>query len=106
MNNGSIFNLLNVIIRKEKEGDTITPQDYSDLLYMCSEEKANAAQESGQWVEQAMRRQGELDTVDPEFARWVMDNFNVQAGTFGVQGSFYMFNTGNYRVLSPSQGTP
>lgn len=42
MTNGQIFDLVNVIIRKEKEGDTISPADFSDLLYMCSEEKANS----------------------------------------------------------------
>ena len=42
MNNGLIYNLLNTIIRKEKEGLTFTPEQYTELLQMCSWEKANA----------------------------------------------------------------
>jgi hypothetical protein len=42
MNNGQIFDLVNILIRKEKEGDTITPADFSKLLDMCSLEKGNA----------------------------------------------------------------
>jgi len=41
-NNGEIFNNLNTIIRKEKEGQTISPAQFSELLLMCSWEKANA----------------------------------------------------------------
>lgn len=42
MDNGLIYNLLNTIIRKEKEGQTISPEQFSELLQMCSWEKANA----------------------------------------------------------------
>lgn len=42
MDNGLIFNLLNTIIRKEKEGQTISPEQYSELLQMGSWEKANS----------------------------------------------------------------
>ena len=41
MNNGQIFDLVNIIIRKETEGDTITPAHFSELLYMASESKFN-----------------------------------------------------------------
>lgn len=41
-NNGEIFNNLDTIIRKEKEGQTISPAQFSELLLMCSWEKANA----------------------------------------------------------------
>lgn len=42
MNNGLIYNLLNTIIRKEKEGQTISPEQFTELLQLCSLEKANA----------------------------------------------------------------
>ena len=42
MNNGLIYNLLNTIIRKEKEGQTISPEQFTELLQMCSWEKANS----------------------------------------------------------------
>ncbi len=42
MDNGLIYNLLNTIIRKEKEGQTISPEQYTELLQMGSWEKANA----------------------------------------------------------------
>lgn len=42
MNNGKIFNILNTIIRKEKEGQTISPEQFNELLEICSWEKANA----------------------------------------------------------------
>lgn len=42
MNNGLIYNLLDTIIRKEKEGQTISPEQFSELLQLCSLEKANA----------------------------------------------------------------
>lgn len=40
--NGQIFNNLNTIIRKEKEGQTISPTQFTELLEMTSWEKANA----------------------------------------------------------------
>lgn len=42
MNNDQIFRLVNTLIRKEKEGDTITPEQFSNLLSMCAIEKANS----------------------------------------------------------------
>lgn len=42
LNNGKIYNILQTIIRKEKEGFTVSPQQFSELLQMCSWEKANA----------------------------------------------------------------
>lgn len=42
MDNGQIFDLVNLLIRKEKEGNTITPDDFSKELYMSSIEKGNA----------------------------------------------------------------
>ena len=41
-NNGQIFRNLNTIIRKEVEGQTISPQQFTELLLLCSWEKANA----------------------------------------------------------------
>lgn len=41
-NNGEIFKNINTIIRKEKEGQTISPDQFTELLQMCSWEKANA----------------------------------------------------------------
>jgi len=58
MNNGLIFNLLNTIIRKEKEGNTLTPFQFSELLQMCSLEKANgdyAYYEHGQVITDSLR---------------------------------------------------
>jgi len=40
--NGQIFKNLNTIIRKEKEGQTISPSQFTELLGMTSWEKANA----------------------------------------------------------------
>lgn len=42
MNNGQIFDLVNVLLRKEKEGNTITPADFSKLLDFYSLQKANS----------------------------------------------------------------
>ncbi len=42
MNNGQIFNIVNTLVRKEKEGDTITPESFSELLDFYSLQKANS----------------------------------------------------------------
>jgi len=42
MNNGQIFNIVNQLIRKEKEGDTITPESFSEMLDFYSLQKANS----------------------------------------------------------------
>lgn len=85
MDNGQIFNLLNIIIRKEKEGDTISPFDFSELLQMCSLEKGNA--------DYSYFEQNQIIT---DSLRTLKDN--VPIGLVGGVGDFISLTTDYWHV--------